>query len=425
MCLYSTKMYNKKYTANIKNGGIIPEIKDNRIRTIAVGCGNCYECMKKRGNEWKVRLYEELNTKENERGHFVTLSFTDDQLIILEKAVRIKYLKAKKEAPIGYKMDNEIATIGTRRFLERWRKKNGVSVKHWFITELGQKNTERIHIHGIIWSNKIKPSNEKRQSEYLDNIWQYGNTWVGKYINESTMGYLAKYFTKKDKKHPNYKGKILTTPGIGKEYLNTFAAKLNEYNGKNTYKKYRNKKGFEMNLPKYYYNKLYTEEQREELWLMELDKEERYIFGEKVNVSTSKGLETYYKLLKYYRKINKEWGFGNKDTKWQLKEWETMKRIQLSQQRHLKKRVRHEPTREMSYRHQLAQYQTTLQQAFDTGEIQKNTEPLKKEINYLKITPYREQGHYNISYKAYYNDKYHTIHETLEKDTRNINEIFI
>ena len=60
-------------------------------------------------------------------------------------------------------MENKIATLAVRRFLERWRKKYKKSVRHWLVTELGQKNTEHLHLHGIIWTDK---------GEEINKIWK-------------------------------------------------------------------------------------------------------------------------------------------------------------------------------------------------------------------------------------------------------------
>ena len=53
--------------------------------------------------------------------------------------------EVKTDIPLG-KIEDGIATLAVRRFLERWRKKYKKSVKHWFVTELGGKFTERIHL---------------------------------------------------------------------------------------------------------------------------------------------------------------------------------------------------------------------------------------------------------------------------------------
>ena len=39
MCLYPKLILNKKYTANKKNNYKVPEIKDERTKYVAVGCG--------------------------------------------------------------------------------------------------------------------------------------------------------------------------------------------------------------------------------------------------------------------------------------------------------------------------------------------------------------------------------------------------
>ena len=53
MCLYPKLIKNKKYVANKKNGGIIPEVEDDRVLYVPVGCGNCIECKKKKKESGK------------------------------------------------------------------------------------------------------------------------------------------------------------------------------------------------------------------------------------------------------------------------------------------------------------------------------------------------------------------------------------
>jgi hypothetical protein len=143
MCLYPKLIKNRKYIANKKNGGNIPPVSDLRVLYVPAGCGKCIECKKQKSREWNVRLQEEI--RQNRIGKFVTLTFSNES--IKELANEIKGLN-------GYNLDNEIATLATRRFLERWRKKYKKSVKHWLVTELGGNGTENIHLHGIIWTNE-------------------------------------------------------------------------------------------------------------------------------------------------------------------------------------------------------------------------------------------------------------------------------
>ena len=144
-------------------------------------------------------------------------------------------------------------------------------MKHWFITELGQNNTERIHIHGILFTNK---SNEE-----IEERWQYGNIWIGDYVTEQTINYIVKYLSKTDIKHKGYKPKILTSAGIGKGYLSRRDTKNNKYKEDKTKEYYKNRDGFKMSLPIYYRNYLYNENEKENLWLFKLDEEIRYVDG--------------------------------------------------------------------------------------------------------------------------------------------------
>ena len=143
----------------------------------------------------------------------VTLTFSNESIQELTKEINKKGAKLE-----GYELDNEIATVATRRFLERWRKKHKKSLRHWFITELGHNGTENIHIHGVVWTD------ESRQE--VVNTWRYGwmfprddIQWKRSYVNEKTANYIVKYVHKVDQKHKEYTSKILTSPGIGKGYV--------------------------------------------------------------------------------------------------------------------------------------------------------------------------------------------------------------
>lgn len=305
MCLYPTLVKNPKYKKNKKNGGNIPAVCDNRVLYVPVGCGKCMECMKDKSRNWRVRLLEEI--KHSKNGKFVTLTFSNES---------IKELANDLNSELdGYDRDNEIATIAVRRFLERWRKKHKKSVRHWLITELGQTNTENIHLHGIIFTDKVKD---------IDNIWKYGHVWVGEFVNEKTINYITKYVTKTDLKHREYKPKILTSSGIGKNYINSMNAQNNKYNGKNTLEYYRSRNGFKMKLPIYWRNHLYTEEEREKLWIHKLDEEVRYVDGSKIDISKTE--KYYYKALEIAREKNIKLGYGNNSIDWERRKYERDRR---------------------------------------------------------------------------------------------------
>ena len=249
MCLYSTLIQNPKYKANTKNGGIIPPLTDKRISYVPIACGNCIECRKKKAREWQVRLLEDIKTNTN--GKFITLTFSNaaiKEIYNNEKNLKeLEHIQTLK----GYDVDNAIAIAAVRLFTERWRKKFKKTIRHWLVTELGHHGTENIHLHGIVWTNETMDTVQK--------YWQYGLIWKGKkvgsnkgkdilqnYVNDTTIGYMTKYILKVDELHKEYKSVILTSNGIGKNYTNTFNARKNKFNGKNTITTYRTATGHQI-----------------------------------------------------------------------------------------------------------------------------------------------------------------------------------
>lgn len=318
MCLYPKLITNRKYVANKKNGGIIPAVSDKRALLVPVGCQKCIECKKLKAREWSVRLQEDIQHHNN--GKMVTLTMSNESYTELYNIIRKDYIIE------GYELDNQIATLAVRRFLERWRKKHKKSLRHWLITELGGNGYECIHLHGIIYTN---------EPEKIEKYWKYGYIHIGEYVNTETINYIVKYVHKTDKKHPNYTSKILTSAGIGLGYTKQRNFERNKYNGKKTIETYHTSNGANIALPIYYRNKLYTDEEKEKLWLNKLDKNIRYVCGEEIDIS--KGEDQYYNKLNYYRKLNKRLGYGDNSKNWEKAKYELQRR-KLKQHERLRKK---------------------------------------------------------------------------------------
>lgn len=347
MCLYPKIIENPRYTETKKNGGVIPPILDKRVMYVPIGCGECGECRKQKIRMWSSRLIEDI--RHNTNGRFVTLTFSEESLtelraeILLElstlseriiKKYKLKCEKENREYKLSrYELDNAVATLAVRRFTERWRKKFKKTIRHFFITELGHTGTERIHLHGIVWTGKDETI--IKDMKQVEEIWKYG--WVWKYksyqgkaynnVNEKAINYMGKYIMKVDQDHKTYKSIILCSKGMGEGYINSKRAEGNKFKGEDTDDTYR-RDGKPSNMPIYYKNKIYTEDEKEQLWIMKLNKEVRYINKTKIDVS--KGYEEYYKLLKIAQKNNIKMGYGS-DDKWNKERYEKKRRVLKSE----------------------------------------------------------------------------------------------
>jgi hypothetical protein len=324
MCLYPRLIFNPKYKRNKKNGGVIPPVTDKRVQYVPVGCQVCIECRKQKAREWSVRLSEDI--KEFKNGKFVTLTFNTESL----RKIYNEYDEIKEKK--GYDLDNAIATKAVRLFLERWRKKYKKSVRHWLVSELGDGTTEHIHLHGIIWTDDVRE---------IQKIWQYGNVWAGyevngkieNYVNGKTVNYIVKYVNKIDVLHSNYKCIILTSAGIGRRYITSGNYRNNKYKKDKTNESYRTESGHKMAMPIYWRNKVYSDKEREELWLMKLDKNVRFVCGEKLKVSNKEEEEYYYRLVDYHRLRTEKLGYMKPEWIWKRKKYEEERRALIHEKR--------------------------------------------------------------------------------------------
>ena len=276
MCLYPKYIKNPKYKPNKKNKGKPPICKDKRLLYVPTKCGNCIECRKEKQREWRIRLEEELRSNF---GYFITLTISQEGIKDLEEKTGLKW----KENP------NEIATKGLRLFLERCRKDTSKSIKHWCVTELGGEN-DRIHLHGIFFGQK--------SAELIKKHWKYGFSFIGQYCNSRSVNYMTKYMLKVDIKHPSFKQIVLASSGIGAGYMNRLDYLWQKQNYKRTeVATYTFRNGTKMAMPKYYKDKIFTDEEKEVMWINNLNRGILWIYGEKVKANdflTIRNLRKYW-----------------------------------------------------------------------------------------------------------------------------------
>lgn len=295
MCLYPRLIPNPKFKTSKKRGYYKPSQHDSRLNYVPIACGKCYECRKKRAREWKIRLAEEIR---HGKSYFVTLTIDDENLEKIKDELEIKETKGN---------ENSIATTALRKFLERCRKKTKKSLKHWCVTELGEDNG-RIHLHGIFFGEDAV--------QLIIEKWKYGYVFIGTFVNERTINYITKYMLKDDINNREFSGKVLTSPGIGARYFEREDWKFNRYRGEDTREYYVFRNGAKAMLPKYYREKIYSEEEREKLWIQKLDKGDTWVMAEKCKIDSKE----YKNLLEYHR-IRAIQLHGDNEVLWKEKQY--------------------------------------------------------------------------------------------------------
>jgi len=165
--------------------------------------------------QWKTRLLEDITKYKNAK--LIMLTFNDESITqLIEHEIKQQnengqIQKTKIKNLKGCEKHNQIATKAIRLFLERWRKKYKVSVRHWLVTQPPQNEKENVHIHGIIWTDQ--------NIEEIEKIWNYGFMWKSKNqqgeiteeISPNTINNLIKYISRTHATNEEYKSIILSS----------------------------------------------------------------------------------------------------------------------------------------------------------------------------------------------------------------------
>lgn len=108
---------------------------------------------------------------------------------------------------------------------------------------------------------------------------------------------------KVDIKHPEFKQIVLASPGIGNGYFD----RLDWQWQKQNYERlevptYTFRNGTKMAMPKYYKDKLFTEKERNKMWINNLNRGILWIYGEKVKANDWKTIDN---LRKYWQNFGR------------------------------------------------------------------------------------------------------------------------
>ena len=81
-------------------------------------------------------------------------------------------------------------------------------------------------------------------------------------------------------------------------------------------------------MPIYYRNHIYSEQEREYLWINKLDQNIRYVCGIEINMNEPNAENRYFKVLETHRNENKKRGYGNDEINWDKRIYERQLRNQ-------------------------------------------------------------------------------------------------
>lgn len=166
----------------------------NPNESIAVPCGKCPQCVKRRVSGWSFRLMEESRVSSS--CWFITLTY------------------ATTHVPITTNGFMALSKRDLQLFFKRLRKANpGRGLKYYAAGEYGGK-TNRPHYHIILFNAAL---------ETIQPAWHLGQLHYGQ-VSEASVGYTLKYITKpsripmhqNDDRQPEF---ALMSKGLGASYL--------------------------------------------------------------------------------------------------------------------------------------------------------------------------------------------------------------
>lgn len=210
---------------------------------VEVPCGRCRGCEKSMQYQYGLRLLYELQSHPPNSSLFVTLTFDEDHL---------KEHKDDLNKPV-------------LRFLDVLRKRYGSSLRHWAVCEFGTLKG-RPHFHMILFGCppaliQSYLSNKVGFHPVIDRLWRCGMTFTG-YVNEDTCRYVSKYVTK-SLNGKYVRPRLISSVGIGMKYVEDNLGFHNDGNGH--LQPVILVGGKPMPLPRYYYNKIFSADDKRQL----------------------------------------------------------------------------------------------------------------------------------------------------------------
>lgn len=213
----------------------LPVVKDNGQTAYYVPCGKCPDCLKRRKNDWYVRIRKEEAFGKHSQILFCAFTFDDDHLPTTKEELSARI----------------------RAFKDRLRKRLGYMPVHFLITELGHE-TQRLHLHGFLFMDHREKYKDVRE------CWMDGFCWIEPMKTVKAISYSLKYVFKSilDRKLKNpLVGRIYASLHFGESYITErtvwYHFRPQDDYGYNNFITFTScGKRFKYALPKYYKDKV-------------------------------------------------------------------------------------------------------------------------------------------------------------------------
>ncbi|AXH75392.1 MAG: replication initiator protein [Microviridae sp.] len=266
-----------------------------------VPCQKCNFCLQNKRNEWAFRISYE--TKRAKTADFLTFTYDEENLPLADLKPN-QYSKQELTYAILVKSDLALLMKSLKQKQARWIKDNPAyrlkvkewKIKYYAVGEYGTKRN-RPHYHAIVFN--ILPQILKN----IKDVWPYGIVHRGD-VNADSIGYTAKYVIDRKKDtdftDPRPKPFALISKGIGEQYI----AKRGKWNrdGKRLYVTAAD--GIKVRLPRYYKDKIFNQEERNELGKKAAEEQEEVQLKKveelaRQNGSWEKGVKAYNERIKH------------------------------------------------------------------------------------------------------------------------------
>lgn len=237
------------------------EVRNRFGDIVPVPCGRCPKCLTRKASAWSHRLMQ--HERQYSLAFFVTFTYDDENVPYTDS---------------GY---HTLRRDDMKQCMKNLRKRSYTKISYFTVGEYGTERN-RPHYHTLLFNcdlchlvgKKLADMAMRYPEIYLDGkfkfydvpVWGKGYISIG-YVEGASVGYCMKYISKPSKIPVNDKDdreqeKAMMSKGIGSNYL---TPQMQSWHLQDLCNRMycTTQQGVKLSMPRYYKDKIYTEEQRD------------------------------------------------------------------------------------------------------------------------------------------------------------------